>query len=276
MHRRRVRPLLAVLTGSALGLGGMALPGQAWAEPLRATYVVQAAGLQVMRVEVLFDLSAPDRYRIESSFRFTGLAGWFASGRQATRVDGVWAGDRARPVRYVGDGLWRGTPRQTVLEYPQGQPVARLMVPESDPDREAVPPALQQNTVDSLTALAQLTRNLAATGRCEGSAAVFDGRRRAEFRAVTEGRDRLSPWSQAWHGEAVRCGFQARQLAGFRHDDGADAREPQQGTAWMAQPVPGGPVLPVRVEMPGRWLGRLTGYLVDIKPAWEQASAPAR
>ncbi|MCQ4159305.1 DUF3108 domain-containing protein [Roseomonas sp. GC11] len=271
MMWRPASPLVAALGGLLLAL---APPRAARAEPLRAVYAVQAAGMQVMRVEALFDLGTPGRYRIESRFRFTGLAGWFASGQQASAVEGVWSGDAARPLRYSGDGLWRGTPRQVVLEYPAGQPVARLLVPSPDPDREPVPAGLQQNTIDSLSALAQLTRNLATTGRCEGQAAVFDGRRRADFSARTEGRDRLAPWGQAWHGEAVRCGFQARQLAGFRLDDGPEAREPQQGIAWMAAPVPGGPILPVRVEMPGRWLGRLTGYLVEIKPAWSEASLP--
>ncbi|WP_419896690.1 DUF3108 domain-containing protein [Roseomonas sp. USHLN139] len=256
---------------AALLLSLLALPTLARAEPLRAVYAVQAAGLQVMRVEVIFDLDNPARYRIESSFRFTGMAGWFASGRQASRVEGVWAQNAARPVRYVGDGLWRGEPRQVVLEYPGNQPVARLMVPAEDPDREPVPEALQRGTVDSLTALAQLTRNLATTGRCEGRAAIFDGRRRADMAARTLGRDLLTAQGGSWGGEAVRCGFEARQLAGFKRDDGPEAREPQEGLAWMAAPLAGAPIIPVRVEMPGRWLGRLTALLVEVKPAQQQA-----
>ena len=35
--------------------------------------------------------------------------------------------------------------------------------------------------------LVQLLRNVAASNRCEGRAAVFDGRRRMEFSAATEG-----------------------------------------------------------------------------------------
>ncbi|WP_159995989.1 DUF3108 domain-containing protein [Roseomonas sp. 18066] len=256
---------------AALLLSLLAVPALARAEPMRAVYSVQAAGVQVMRVEAIFDLDSPSRYRIESSFRFTGLAGWFAGGRQANRVDGVWVDNAARPVRYVGDGLWRGEPRQTVLEYRDNQPVARVMIPAEDPDREPVPEALQRGTVDSLTALAQLTRNLATTGRCEGRAAIFDGRRRADMAARTLGRDRLTPQSGSWGGEAVRCGFEARQLAGFKRDDGPDAREPQEGLAWMAAPLAGGPIIPVRVEMPGRWLGRLTALLVEVKPAQQQA-----
>jgi hypothetical protein len=242
------------------------LPALARAEPLRVVYGVQAAGVQVMRVEVVFDLSGPSGYRIDSSFRFTGVAGWFASGQQASRVEGAWSGAAARPSRFTGDGIWRGTPRQVVLDYPGGQPSLSLLNPPTDPDRQEVPPELRRNTIDSLSALAQLTRTLTVTGRCEGQAAIFDGRRRADFTARTLSRDILPPWRSAWSGEAIRCGFTARQLAGFRHDDGAEAREPQEGIAWMASPRPGDPIIPVRVEMPGRWLGRLYGYLLEVGP----------
>lgn len=250
----------------AIAIPALLACAAARAEPVRAVYAVQAAGMQVMRIETIFDLTDPARYRIESSLRFTGLAGWFSGGRQWNRVDGAWRGDTARPLRFVGDGVWRGVPRRVEIEYPAGQPVLRVLNPAEDPDRESVPPDLQAGTTDSLTALAQLTRNLAQTGRCEGRAAVFDGRRRADLSARTLGRDFLPPWGEAWSGEATRCGFTGRQLAGFRHDDGEDAREPQEGIAWMASPRQGAPVIPVRVEMPGRWLGRITAFLVEIGP----------
>lgn len=254
---RRLLPLLAVL---------LALSPMARAEPLRAVYGVQAAGMQVMRIEVLFDLASPRHYRIESALHLTGLARWFSDGRQVSRVEGQWQENRAQPRRYVGEGVWRGRQRQVVLEYPEGQATLRQLVPAVDPEREPVPPALWRGTVDALTPVAQMARNLARTGRCEAEAAVFDGRRRAEFSARTLGRDFLPPWREAWSGEAVRCGFTGRQVAGFRHDDERELREPQEAIAWMASPRPGAPVLPVRVEMPGRWLGRLTAYLLELSP----------
>ncbi|MXP66003.1 DUF3108 domain-containing protein [Roseomonas sp. M0104] len=231
---------------------------------MRAVYAVEAAGIQVVRAEVLFDLAASSRYSIESRVAFTGMASWFSSGRMVTRVEGVWAGDAAQPSRYRSEGTWRGEPRQVTLDYPAGQPVLRRLVPAHDPNREPVPPPLQSHTIDSLSALAQLSRTVEETGRCEERAAIFDGHRRGNVVIRTLGRDYLPPHGPAWSGEAVRCGFVARQIAGFRRDDGEDAREPQEGTAWMARPRPGAPVLPVRVEMPGRWLGRLTAYLVEL------------
>ncbi|HWX51007.1 MAG TPA: DUF3108 domain-containing protein [Roseomonas sp.] len=251
----------------ALGLL-MALcgPSLARAEPFRAVYSLQAAGLQVARVEVFFDLSTPS-YRIESRLRFTGLVSWFSSGQMTNRVEGIWSSGVAQPRRYASEGTWRGEPRQVAIAYPDGQPELRRLVPAEDPEREPVPAALQRHTIDSLSAMAQLSRTLAETGRCEESAAIFDGRRRGNVVVRTLGRDFLAPHGTAWSGEAVRCGFTARQIAGFRRDDGEDAREPQEGIAWMARPRPGAPILPVRADMPGRWLGRLTAYLVEFGPA---------
>lgn len=245
------------------------------AEPIRAVYGVQAAGMQVMRIEAIYDLTSAGGYRIESSFRFTGIAGWFASGQQTGRAEGRWQGDAVRPLRFQGEGRWRGDLRQVVLDYPAGQPVLRLLTPPDDPDREQVPEAMRRDTIDSLSALAQLTRSLATTGRCDGRAAVFDGRRRADFQSVTAGQEVLQPWRNAWAGPATRCAFTARQLAGFRHEDGPDAREPQEGSAWMARPGPNYPIIPVRVDMPGRWLGRLTGYLLEVGPAGSSRASSA-
>jgi hypothetical protein len=259
--------MLAVTALPVLG------PRPALSEPLRAVYGVQAAGLQVMQLEVVFDLAAPGRYSIESRSRFTGVASLFSGGGATSRVDGTWQDGQVAPQRFMVDGVWRGEPRRVVLDYPRGDPVLRQLLPAADPDREPVPSELRRNTIDSLSALAQLTRNLASSGRCEGRAAVFDGRRSAEFTARTLGRDILAPWRTAWHGEAIRCGFSGRQTGGFRRDDDAEARAPQEGMAWMARPFPGAPFLPVRVQMPGRWLGPLTGYLLEVDAAPARADA---
>lgn len=248
-------------------LVSLSAPSLAWAEPFRAVYSLQAAGLQVVRAEVVFDFAVPSHYRIESRVRFTGLASLFSNGRMTSRVEGIWSGDAARPRHYASEGNWRGEARQVAMDYPGGQPELRRLVPPDDPERDPVPAALQRHTIDSLSAVAQLSRTLADTGGCEERAAIFDGRRRGNVVIRTLGRDYLAPHGEAWSGEAVRCGFTARQIAGFRHDDGQDAREPQEGTAWMARPQPGAPILPVRVDMPGRWLGRLTAYLVEFGPA---------
>ena len=247
-----------------------ALPAwSAKAEPIRAVYSVRGGGLQVMRVEAVLDLDMAGRYSIRALWRTTGVARLFGGADFSGSAEGRWAGGAAQPVRYAVDGSWRGEPRRTVLEYPSGQPVMRIRLPESDPEREPVPEALRRGTMDQFSAIAQLTRVIAETGRCDGRASVFDGTRRVEMQARTVGRDRIFPWSTAWHGEALRCAFTGRQTAGFRRDasDAEREKEPKEGIAWMAPPRPGDVPIPVRLEVPSRLFGALTIYLMEVGPA---------
>lgn len=244
-----------------------ALP--AGAEPFRATYSVVAAGMTVMEVDALIDLARPEGYRIETSLRLTGMARVFVSGEQVTAGQGSWDGPRARPARFASDGTWRGEARRTVLEYPNGEPTVRTLVPPNEQEREPVPPEMQRGTLDAFSALAFLSRTAAATQACDGGAAIFDGRRRSDFTVATGGWERLAGRGGVWGGEALRCTFEGRVVAGFRLDDdqAEQWRRPQQGTAWLASVRPGTPPIPVRLEVPSRFFGRITIYLMRVAPA---------
>jgi hypothetical protein len=151
-----------------------------------------------------------------------------------------------------------------VLEYPGGQPVLRVRLPAENDGREPVPDTMTRGTIDQFSAVAQLSRMIATNGRCDGQAGIYEGVRLVRMQARTAGRDRIFPWSTAWNGEATRCSFTGRQVAGFKPDDEQRVREPQEGTAWMAAPRLGAPPIPVRVELPSRIFGSLTIYLMEV------------
>jgi hypothetical protein len=124
---------------------------------------------------------------------------------------------------------------------------------------------MRRGTLDALSALLRLSRVVAATGRCEAEASVYDGRRRVDYVMRTAGREFLPPRrdGSAWAGEALRCVFEGRQVAGFFRDQARQERgRPTQGEAWVAPLVPGGPHVPVRLEMETRWLGTVEAQLV--------------
>ncbi len=237
------------------------LPFTAAAQPVRAVYEVHAAGMTVLELEAELDLTA-EGYRFTTLARTRGLAAVFASGEQRAQVRGAWAGIAATPQAYASDGVWRGRARRTELAWASGDPVIRELVPLVDEEREDVPADLQRGTVDALSALAQFSREVGRTGQCEAQAQVFDGRRRNDYVARTAGRDLIRPWRAAWHGEALRCSFEWRLVAGFRRDRSVDEGRPQIGTAWLASPFPGAPPIPVRVEIPSRWFGTATAILL--------------
>lgn len=246
------------------------------AEPLRALYSIRGGGLQVMQVEAVFEVDQPARYSIRAQWRTTGMARLFGGAQFSGGTEGRYTGTEARPSRYAVDGTWRGERRQTVVDYPGGQPVLRIRLPAENDEREPVPPGMLPGTIDQFSAVAQLSRMVATNGRCDGQVGIYEGVRLVQMQARTAGRDRLFPWSTAWTGEATRCAFTGRQVAGFKPDDDERAREPQEGTAWMAPPRPGAPPIPVRVEVPSRLFGSLTVYLMEVDgiPANALANIP--
>jgi len=247
------------------------LPVAAQAHTIRATYEVVAAGTVVLELEARFEI-AETGYAVETALRTRGIAAAFAPGEQVSRVRGSFAGSTPRPASFVTEGVWRGRMRRIALDWQGDAPRVLDLTPPETEEREAVPEGLRRGTVDVLSAIAGLSRQLAAGGGCDRAAPVFDGRRRSDFATRTESRDILRPWRGAWHGEATRCTFEGRQVAGFRLDQArAEAAAPQRGTAWIAAPYAGAPPIPVRLDIPTRWFGTATAVLLRAEPVERRA-----
>ncbi len=263
----RIPAPLAILLLPALSAPARSAPPPPAATDITAAYDVYAHGMDIAALQAGYRLG-PRGYRVEVAYHAAGLAGAVFGGHQISTAEGEWRDGNAAPRRYVGSGVWRGEERKTVIEYEHGQPAIRAMTPPADAERDPVPEALRTNTVDTLSALAQLLRQVQTTGRCEGSAVTFDGRRLAEISARTVGEEVLPPSPRsAFRGPALRCDFEGRQLAGFPHgEDEARLRQPRHGSAWLAPLVPGGPRVPVRIAFETRWFGTTTMYLTG-RPA---------
>jgi hypothetical protein len=246
------------------------LPGAAFAQAplsLHATYDAYAAGMHVARVEAGLRFG-PWSYQVDLRYHTTGVTGFLVRGHQFDVVSGSWHGLTAKPFRFVGEGSWRGIDRLAEIDYQDGKPNTRQLVPQNDFEREPVPDELRQNTIDTLSALAELVRVVDATGHCEAAARTYDGRRAVDVEAHTAGEDVLEPTSRSsFAGRALRCDFSGQMLAGFRlGDDRERERRPMHGSAWLAAISAGGPRLPVRLTFATRWLGDATVYLTEVGP----------
>jgi len=255
---------------AAPGLLGLLLlipvPAPALEAPeLKAGYNVYAAGFHVAAVAVTFGVG-PHDYDIQVNFHTAGLVSLFRHAEQRNTVVGTWDAGRPQPQQYQAIGVWRGEPRVTVIDYPHGQPLIRQLIPPQDAEREPVPLALQENSVDSLSALALLVRRVADTGHCESSARIFDGNRAIEIIAHTAGEEILAPTSRSiFSGKTLRCDFLSQTLAGFLiEDSSAYDRRPLHGSVWLATLVPGEPSLPVQMQVETRWFGAATMYLTQF------------
>jgi hypothetical protein len=239
----------------------------AWASPaadgdVHATYHTYAAGLYVANVKAGFGLG-PWSYQVQIAYHTTGLVGFFYRGHQMNTVTGSWDSAQPAPREFFGDGEWRGLHRITLIDYDRGLPLIRSLVPPNETERQKVPPDLQANTVDTLSALAELMRNVASSGRCETTVHTYDGRRVTEIAARTVGTETLAATDRStFSGRALRCDFEGRMLAGFLLGDSDEAhRRPLHGSAWLAEVVPGTVPMPVRMNFETRWFGDATMYL---------------
>ena len=248
----------------AIALAAPSCAPAAGAQPpgLHLSYGTYAASLHVADIDATLRQDA-DGYRIDLAFRTTGLYGAMVHSAMDTRVQGVWAGQDAEPSQFHADGISRGRPHRTWIEYADGVPVIRDLQPSNGEEREPIPPGREAGSIDTLSAMAQLIRHVAETARCDGEATTFDGRRLSRITARTVGAETLTAeHGSAFAGLALRCDFKARVLAGFRKDEDADRRgRPLLGSAWFARVVPDQPPVPVRVAFQTRWVGVAVAYL---------------
>ena len=235
------------------------LPGLAQAQEVRGSYAGFAKGLNVLNLDLDFTLTATT-YRVHIQHRTAGTVGALFRGEQDTTVEGRFVAGRPVPQRFYSQGHFRGQPRVTLIDYAGGNPVVRTLVPPNEEEREPVPDALQARTIDSISAMAQLIRQIGTTGKCEGNATIFDGRRLSEIAVRTVGMELIEPSNRSsFQGPALRCDFEGRLLAGFRRDgDPEQMRRPQRGSAWFAAVTPGSAPIPVRISFQAPVVGTAT------------------
>jgi hypothetical protein len=234
------------------------------------SYDTYAASLEVMRMHVFFGLG-PWNYRINLDYRTTGLVGFFYRGHQVNTVRGLWNDEHAAPLEFYGNGVWHGQQRRTLIDYENGQPIVKDLEPPQASEREPVPADMQHDTMDTLSALAQLMRNVELRHTCATTVHTFDGRRVLEIVARNGGTDSLELTNRSsFSGPAMRCDFEGSEIAGFLiGDDDPDHRKPLHGSAWLAPVTQEAAPLPVRISFQTRWFGMATMYLTSATPAKE-------
>ena len=222
--------------------------GSARAAETQLTYNVYARGFRAMVMEATIAFDG-DRYRVAMSDHTVGLIGALFTNRVASSATGTLTGDVPHPLRYESAGFSRGADRRTVIEFSGSAPQVDVLTP-LETKRDPVPAAETVGTVDSLSAVAGLLREVVRTGRCDANLRIFDGARLTDVSMRTVGdvalaRDDRSPYS----GSALRCDFTTTLRAGFLHDGNyARSHVPQHGTVWVAPVAAGGAPVPIRAE----------------------------
>ena len=229
-------------------------------------YTGYSHGFTVLKLSGTLTLS-PTGYAAEVKFHTAGMAGMIIHSDNDSRASGTFKGRDVAPALFEGSGHLRGTDRLTKIVYVDGNPQVQALSPPVERERTIVPPEQTLHTIDTLSAVILLIHDAAPASTCDGAVTTFDGRRLASQTSHTAGIENLPETGRSiFHGPALRCDFEGKQLGGFViNENEDDLRKPRHGTAWLAAMLPNAPPVPVRVAFENKLLGQVTLYLTAVQ-----------
>lgn len=234
-----------------------------------AVYRVYNHGLHV--VDATADYKLTDwGYGIRTTIHAGGLLSMFLRMDIQSTAQGRFDHDQVQPTGYESTGYSRGKHRNVVLNYANDMPQIVTLDPKES-DREAVPQGDLSHAMDTLSAMAYLLENVRHTGKCDGSAQVFDGLRLSAMTSHGPFKGEVpSSFGQKFTGTALRCDFVGQQEAGFIKDSShlEVMKAPHPGAAWF-QDLPGVGLTAVRIEFEHPKLGPMIAVL-DRQPTTQQ------
>jgi hypothetical protein len=219
------------------------------------SYEVYLGGLHIFSMSVDMALR-PGSYSLAAAGGTRGMIGWIYKWDVKLASEGADASGAIRPKSYSSVTDWQSTPKTMKLAFGEGgsYDVQRNPPEEIDVADEGEPPAsLPAGTVDPLSLAVAATRALAASGKCEQTLPVFDGKRRYDLIVKDLGEATIAKNDYSiYAGPALRCGFTMERISGFskkrRYTRQWDEETSAPPTVFLAQIRPDLPPLPVRYE----------------------------
>lgn len=176
-------------------------------------------------------------YAVSGKLESTGLVGAIRKVRYDAKSQGSVSGSKFTPTRYEEKANTGKRQSDAVMEYKSGVPQVKAYDPPRTPSDRDVDPATQKGTVDPLTALFVVLRDVPAAEACRTKLFMFDGQRRSQ---VVLSSPRTG-------GDTITCAGEYRRLEGFSEKEMAEKqRFPFELTY---EPIDGGMVRVVEVAM---------------------------
>ncbi|OCX61018.1 hypothetical protein BFP70_16315 [Thioclava sp. SK-1] len=150
-----------------------------------------------------------DGYGANGTLKTTGLIGAIRKLRYDTTVNGHTDGTRFAPMRYEENADTPSRQSSNTIVYKSGTPVSVAKVPPRPRDDRDLDPRQQNGTVDPLTALYAVLRDVDRDAACKLNVAIFDGARRSSVQ--------LSQPETS--GQMLSCRGEYRRVAGFSDND---------------------------------------------------------
>lgn len=152
------------------------------------------------------------RYAVSGLLKSAGVAAMFRKISYNATAKGAVSGTKYTPFSYVEKSDNGKKQSTSTMTYSRGVPSAVQYTPAREGRDKDVSPATQGGTVDTLTALYAILRDVDAGQECKVSLKMYDGRYVSSI-AISK------PTAQ---GKAVVCNGQYRRIAGFKPEEMAE------------------------------------------------------
>ena len=220
------------------------------------------AGVHVATNTTILDETS-DRYKITLDVESIGVTSMFINLTSHSEVTGVFANNVVRPQSYVGEVRRNGAVTDNRVQYARD---GRVTGASTSPVGTRVPAteAEMQGTVDQLTALFMIERQLAKQDSCSLIVKVFDGLRRYDLHFTNVSAEELEvSVERTFPGATHVCHMQRVAIAGFPNSDGR-TEGAYEGKIWFASLLRGNLMIPVQMEFNTEF-GKVTGRLADLR-----------
>ncbi len=206
---------------------------------------------------------AADRYAITTDVESRGIAAAFVSLASHSEVRGRLTTGTVRPQAYRGEVHRNGVHTYNQVDYGADGTVTGESMPPGE-TRAPVTPALMRGTVDQLSALFMMERQLASRGSCALVVSVYDGLRRYNLH-FTDAAPEMIPTSGGggFAGATQVCRMRREAIAGFLDHRGR-SEGAYAGTLWYARLLPSDLIVPVQMEFSTEF-GLISGYLAELR-----------
>jgi hypothetical protein len=190
-----------------------ALPAAAPAAPVedKAIFDVVIRGFSAATLQ-FSAVQEGNRYAVSGLLQSTGIAALLRKISYTATVKGAVTGARYRPFSYVersDNGKKQST---STMAYTRGVPSAVQYTPPRDAREQAIDPATMGGTVDTLTALYAILRDVDADQACTVNLKMYDGRYVSS----------ISTANPQVRGNTTVCTGHYRRIAGFKPEDMAE------------------------------------------------------
>ncbi len=198
---------------AALGLAGLlalSLPAQA-DQTDRIVFDVILKGVTAGQLSINGKIEGAS-YGATGTLQTTGLVGMLKKLRHDAAVSGSFRAGRFTPLKYSETAQRNGKVIEHGIIYKAGTPVSVTRNPPRTPGALDVEPANQGGTIDPLTALYAVLRDVDRAEACKLDVKMYDGSKRSQVRLE-------APQAA---GEGVVCKGEYRRLEGFSPEDMAE------------------------------------------------------